>query len=142
MWRGREIEVRELTSEDGKLTLIQDGGEQPSAQWRHNVFLNRFARTLVRYYLEVNDSEVTEVHHIDAEGDIDGVRVRLIAEDDFGRLAVESASGAARNFLDGIVEKYGLEYFHDSIRLFLVGCRARMSTTSLWSGGIYDPVFP
>ncbi len=43
----------------------------------------------------------------------DCVRVRHITEDDSGRLAVESARGVPRNFLDGIVEKYGLEYFHD-----------------------------
>jgi hypothetical protein len=105
------------------MTIIQDGGEKPSPEWSTLEFPNRFARTPIRYYLAVPESEVSGLHEIAATGyvpltdsmghDIQA-HVRIIAQDGEGRLAVETMPREPRHHWDALIRDYGFEEYDRS----------------------------
>lgn len=65
----------------------------------------------MRYFLDVPETEVSDIHGIYAYGFMDRVKVHIRSEDDRGRLSIESDVDAAPNFRDKLAKKYGLEYY-------------------------------
>lgn len=64
-WNGCEIELSSSGVTDGKRKLVQDGGDKPGSEWKTRVTPNRFARTPVRHWLDVDESEVADVHMVE-----------------------------------------------------------------------------
>jgi hypothetical protein len=119
-WRNRELELRSPGSFEGEYTLIQDGGDQPGPEWKRDFFPNRFARTPVRYRFRVPEAEVSSVHEIlttgyvplhDQTGHDIQVCVRVIAQDDHGRVAVETEPREPRHHWDALIRDYGFEEY-------------------------------
>ena len=120
---GGVVELQRRTPYQGKLTIIQDGGEKPSPEWSKLEFPNRFARTPIRYYLDVPESEVSDLHEIAATGyvpltDSTGhdiqAHVHIIAQDAEGRLAVETMPREPRHHWDALIRDYGFEEYDRS----------------------------
>ncbi|NMR32473.1 hypothetical protein [Crystallibacter degradans] len=97
-WRGREVELRERKPRDGKYCLVQEGGERPGPEWREMFFPASVGSTSYRYYHDVPETEVSDVHSIEATGyvmmtSIGGfdvqAPVQIVAQDESGRLFVE-----------------------------------------------------
>jgi hypothetical protein len=119
-WRNREVELRSPGSFEGEYTLVQDGGDQPGSEWKRYTFPNRFARTPVRYFLDVREAEVADVHEIitrayvplhNSTGHDIQVCVRVIAQDDRGRFAVETEPREPRHHWDALIRDYGFEEY-------------------------------
>ena len=113
-WQGHEWELWSSASDRGNLTLVQDGGEQPGQDWERLDFPNRFARTPVRFYKDVDAAAVSYVHSVRATAKLDGVSVELLAEDDEGRLAAQTLGGAAPNHMDRFVQEFGFERYENA----------------------------
>lgn len=113
-WRGEELELDSTRPIRGKLVLIQDGGDSPGPEWTEQHFPNRFARTPVHFRRIVDANEVSDLHSIRATAKLDRVSVELLAEDDEGRLAVQTLGGAAPNFMNGFVEEFGFERYENA----------------------------
>jgi hypothetical protein len=113
-WRGEELELDGTRPLRGKLVLIQDGGDSPGQEWVEQHFPNRFARTPVHFRRIVDANEVSDLHSIRATAKLDRVPVELLAEDEEGRLAVHTLGGAAPNFMNGFVEKFGFERYENA----------------------------
>lgn len=111
VWRERKVELAWQRPIDGKVRLVQQGGESPGSEWTCVAQPGWFARAPVRYFLDVPAAEVSDIHGIDAYGYIDHVKVHIRSEDHLGRLAIESDVEAAPNFRDELAQKYGLEYY-------------------------------
>jgi hypothetical protein len=86
-------------------------------------FPNMFARTPVRYHFRVPEVEVAGVHEIltkgyvplhDETGHDIQVRVRVIGQDDQGRLAVETEPQESRHHWDALIRDYGFEEYDRS----------------------------
>lgn len=109
-WKSREIELNGPVAIDGMHQLIQDGGVQPGPGWITTTHPKRFARTPVRHHLDVDQSEVTNIHAIEAQTYIgtSAVKFLIIAQDHAGYLAVESSPDAEPTFLDRIAEEFKL----------------------------------
>jgi hypothetical protein len=122
-WRNRELELRSSVAFRGEYTLIQDGGGQPGPEWKRDTFPSRFARTPVRYRFRVPEVEVSGLHEILTTGyvplhdeigrDIQAC-VRVIAQDDQGRLAVETEPQEPRHHWDALIRDYGFEEYDRS----------------------------
>jgi hypothetical protein len=113
-WRGDELELDSTRPLRGKLVLIQDGGASPGPEWAEQHFPNRFARTPVHFRRIVDANEVSDIHSIRATAKLDAVSVELLAEDDEGRLAVQTFGQAAPNFTDKFVEEFGFERYENA----------------------------
>jgi hypothetical protein len=122
-WRNCELELRSPVSSRGEYTLIQDGGDQPGPEWKRDIFPNRFGRTPVRYRLRVPEADVSDVHEIlttgyvplhDKTGHDIQARVRVIAQDDQDRLAVETEPQEPRHHWDALIREYGFEEYDRS----------------------------
>ncbi|SEB34958.1 hypothetical protein SAMN04489806_0015 [Paramicrobacterium humi] len=77
-WRGQEWELWSHAPEDGTLTVVQDGGESPGADWEHLVYPNRFARTPDRFYKTVDAAEVSDVHNAHATARLGNAKVQIL----------------------------------------------------------------
>ena len=113
VWRGNDVELSSSGTTDNRWILVQDGGDSPGPDWRRLVFPNRFARTPIRYSLKVPADEVSEVCEIEVTGVVGEVKVRIVAEDEAGRLAIETDSETHPYFRDSLARKYDLEYYDD-----------------------------
>lgn len=113
-WKGREVELRDSVPEDGIFRVIQDGGEQPSPEWKRLDLPNRFARGPVRFYLHVPADEVSDVHEIHATAKWDHQLLNVVAEDEHGNLAVETIYPAARETMGSLVHRYGFEWYENA----------------------------
>jgi hypothetical protein len=111
IWRERVIELAWQRPIEGKVRLVQQGGESPGPEWTCVSQPGWFAKAPVRYFLDVPETEVSDIHGIDAYGFMDHVKVHIRSEDDRGRLAIESDVDAAPNFRGKLAQKYGLEYY-------------------------------
>lgn len=67
-WRGSEIEMRSNRPWEGEYSLVQEGGERPGPEWRAISHPGGIGTTPYRYYLEVPEAEVTDVHSIEVTG--------------------------------------------------------------------------
>lgn len=112
-WNGREVELSGQGVDDGKLRLIQDGGDSPGPEWRKLVFPNRFARTPVHYSLKVPVLDVSNMHKVEVTGVMERVKVRIVAEDETGRLAIETDGHTHPSCRDDLAQKYDLEFYDD-----------------------------
>jgi hypothetical protein len=122
-WNGQVVEIQRRTPYQGRLTIIQDGGEKPSPEWSKLEFPNRFGRTPTRHYLKVPESEVSDLHEIAATGSVPltdstghdiQAHVRIIAQDQEGRLAVETMPSESRIHWDALVREYSFEEYDRS----------------------------
>jgi hypothetical protein len=113
-WKGREVELRVGVPEDGMFTVIQDGGERPSAEWERLDLPNRFARGPVRFYLHVPADEVSDVHRIRATATWDYEPLNVVAEDGNGNLAVETLGQWSRDRMGTLVRNYGFEWYDNA----------------------------
>lgn len=111
IWRGREVELAWQDPVDAKRRLVQEGGDPPGQDWTTEMQPGWFAKAPVRYFLDVPEADVYDVHGIDTYGFIDHVKVHIRSEDNQGRLAIESDVDAAPNFRDRLARKYALEYY-------------------------------
>ena len=113
-WHGREWELWSSADDRGNLTLVQDGGEQPGPDWKRLDYPNRFARTPVRFYKDVEADSVSDVHSIRATARLDGVLVELLAEGDAGSMAVQTLGQVPSNFMDRFVDEFGFERYENA----------------------------
>jgi hypothetical protein len=75
---------------------------------------NRFARTPVRFYKDVEAASVSEVHSVRATARLDGVLVELLAEGDAGNMAVQTLGQVPPNFMDRFVDEFGFERYENA----------------------------
>lgn len=87
------------------------------------VYPNRFARTPYHYYRRVPEAEVSQAHGIVTTGELAftddrgydyEVQVRIIAQDEAGRLAVETAKPGPAVYWDPLRRVFGLEEYDRS----------------------------
>lgn len=119
-WNGREIELSSPMAELGKLRLVQEGGVSPGPEWKEIHRPNLFAKPDMRYSRYVDQLEVSHVHALEVYGSIDSVNIRLLAESEDGKLAVETDGRAPLHLQDTLARKYDLEYYDDR-RTFAFG---------------------
>jgi hypothetical protein len=113
-WQGHEWELWSSASDRGNLTLVQDGGEQPGQDWKRLDYPNRFARTPVRYYKDVDAAAVSEIHTVRATAKLDSASVELLAENDEGRLAVHTLGQMAFATMRRYMDQFGFERFENA----------------------------
>lgn len=114
-WKGREIELmRHVPNKDRTLTIIQDGGEQPSPEWERLDLPNRFARGPVRFFLRVPADEVSDVHRTHATAKWDYEPLNVVAEDENGNWAVETLGQWPHNMMGTLVRQYGFEWYDNA----------------------------
>jgi hypothetical protein len=122
-WRGREVELGARTPCGGEHELIQDGGERPGPEWDEVVYPNRFARTPYHYYRRVPETEVSQTHGIVTTGELAftddrgydyTTQVRIIAQDEAGRLAVETAKPGPAVYWGPLRRVFGFEEYDRS----------------------------
>lgn len=105
-WKGKQVELRSCTPEDGFITMIHDGTQSPGDEWNRLSFPGRFARGPVRYYLEVPESEVKAKVIVDVVASMNRTKARVIAEDG-SKLAVEVRDAPA--WMKELRDQHGLE---------------------------------
>lgn len=110
-WSGREVEISAKGTSRGKLSLIHNGETSPGPEWEKVDHPYRFGYPPARYWLDVDEIEVSNIHSIEVCGVISGVKVWIIAEDDNGKLAIESDMSAAPNLRNDLAREYSLEYY-------------------------------
>lgn len=113
-WNGREYELRSSSPIRGLIYLVQEGGDSPGPEWTAHEQPNRFPRPAVAYTLGVPPDEVTNIHAIRATGEFKpGRRVKILAEDAEGKVAVVAGDDFATEEKWDLIEDHGFHTFHN-----------------------------
>ena len=113
-WRGREYELRSTSPIRGLIYLVQEGGETPGPEWTNHEQPNDFPRPSIAYTLGVPPDEVTNIHAVQAAGELGpGREVEIVGEDSDGNLAVVADRGFWAEEKWDLVEDQGFHTFHN-----------------------------